>query len=421
MRRKALIVIGALLFVLSQIGVNFLIYKYKNSNVEIPKVQLRDIEENKKDKKSSFAIMLEQDDGSYDVSSSNSFNQPGYVFNSERSGCIDINGNKIADSLSYNDTTKSIVVSVSSTAYCYAYFDKQSGTDKLISTGELWQSGLDGDGYRYTGTNPNNYICFGTTDKTTCTGNTDAYMYRIIGVFESGGTKYMKLIKKEALNSTSTWNSSNSNVDWEGSTLYSAINGNTYLTNTTYMPSGWSNRIKDWTWRELNTKTYESSGTHYQYTSPKGIYQNEILKANNSSITCANGSDSDGTSARCAVGELKTKVAKIGLMYASDYALSLGSEALSLTGGTYTNRTKLKTGWMHLSNNDSGALVPEEWTISRVGNASGYYLAWDVSSNGIVFDDYVNYTYSVRPVFYLNSDEVIASGIGIIDDPFILK
>ncbi len=422
MRNRMLFVIGALLFVLGQIGVNFLIYKYKNSNVEIPRVQLRDVEENKKDKNKSFAIMLEQDDGSYATTDSNSFNQPGYVFNTEKSGCIDINGNKIENSLSYNESTKSVRVSVSSTAYCYAYFDKKTiSTEELITEKGLWSSDLSGDGHRYTGTNPNNYICFGASDKATCTGNTDAYMYRIMGVFESGGTKYMKLIKKEALNSNLVWNSSNSDVDWEGSTLYSAINGSTYLSNTTYMPTGWSDRIKNWTWREVNTLTYESSGTSYYYSSPKSIYQNEILKANNSSVTCANGRDSDGTSARCAVGELKTKVAKIGLMYVSDYALSLGSEALSLTGGTYTNRAKLKTGWMHLSNNDSGAPSAYEWTISRVGLNGSYYGAWGVYSDGQVNNLFVYDTYSVRPVFYLNTEEVIKSGTGSLSDPFLLS
>ncbi len=424
MRRKALVVIGIMLFTLGQIGVNFLIYKYKNSNVEIPSVQLRDVEENKKDKKKSFAIMLEQDDGSYKTTTSNSFNQPGYVFNREKSGCIDINGNKIADSLSYNNTTKSIVVSVSSTAYCYAYFDKKTiSAEELITEKGLWSSGLEGDGHRYTGTNPNNYICFGTTDKATCTGNTDAYMYRIIGVFESGGTKYMKLIKKEAINSTYAWNDSNSDVDWGSSTLYSVINGSTYLSNATYMPSGWSDRIANWTWREVNTLTYESTGTDYYYTSPKGIYQNEILKANNSSVTCANEIDSDGTSARCAVGELKIKSAKVGLMYASDYVLSLGSEAINLTGGTYTNRAKLKTGWMYLwnVNNDSGAPNTVEWTISRYGNHGSYYYAWSVPSSGVVNNHSVDGTNSVRPSFYLNTEEVIKSGAGTLSDPFILK
>ncbi len=415
MRKRALIVIGVLLFVLSQIGVNFLIYKYKNSNVEIPKVQLRDKEY--KTNKSSFAIMLEQDDGSYATTDSNSFNQSGYTFNSEKSGCIDTLGNIIENSLSYNESTKGLVLRVNGTSYCYAYFDKEpSGAEVLINSGNLWQSGLDGDGYRYTGTNPNNYICFGTTDKDTCTGNTDAYMYRIIGVFaDSSETKYMKLIKKEALNTKYTWNANyQTDVNWGASTLYKKLNdtenGSTvYLKNSTYMPAdgskNWSDRIADWTWNTVNTKAHESSGAnYYNGLSPSNIYLHENNKT---------GAPSGG------VHETLPDT-KIGLMYVSDYLLALGTEAKNMTTGTYANRAKLKTGWMHISHNDSGASNASEWTISRYGYLSGYYYAWNVDSDGSVNYPYVYATNFVRPVFYLNSDEVIKSGTGTLLDPYIL-
>ncbi len=406
MRRRALIVIGIMLFTLSQIGVNFLIYKYKNNNTEIPRVQLRDVEENKKDKKSSFAIMLEQNDGSYTQTSSNSFNQPGYVFNTEKSGCIDINGNKIANSLSYNNTTKSIVVRVNSTAYCYAYFDKKTiSAEELITEKGLWSSGLSGDGHRYTGTNPNNYICFGTSDKTTCTGNTDAYMYRIIGVFESGGIKYMKLIKKEALNTSYKWDDSNSDVDWGSSTLKTNLNGTLFLTNTAYMPSGWGDRIANWTWNAVNTKTYESSGPNYSSITAKNVYLHENNKT---------GAPSGGVHGT-------TPNTKIGLMYASDYLLALGTTA-SLNYNSDTNKADFKGSWMHLSNNDSGAPGAHEWTISRYGRISnGSYTVWFVLSGGYFGSTYVNLAHSVRPVFYLNDDEVIKSGEGSLSDPFLLK
>ena len=66
---------------------------------------------------------------------------------------------------------------------CKLHADSTPLADKLIASGNLWQSGLEGDGYRYTGsgavgtsTNPNNFICFGTKDKSTCTANQDKYM-----------------------------------------------------------------------------------------------------------------------------------------------------------------------------------------------------------------------------------------------------
>ncbi len=416
MRKRALVVIGGLLFCLSQIGVNFLIYKYKNKNVDIPRVQLRDVEENKKDKKKSFAIMLEQDDGSYAVTDSNSFNQPGYKFNTEKSGCVDINGNKVEGVLNYNETTKTIGVVTSKTVYCYVYFDKNpSGAEVLINSGNLWQSGLEGDGYRYAGTNPNNYICFGVSDKATCTGNTDAYMYRIIGVFaDSSGNKHMKLIKKESLSQIVdgsetgyAWNDSNSDVDWGSSTLKNNLNGTLFLSNTTYMPNGWSDRIADWTWNTVNTKTRESLGPSYYSITAKNVYLHEMNK-----------------SGALSKGVHGTTVGKIGLMYVSDYLLALGTTA-SLEYKSNANKADYKASWMYIANNDIGNPgYNYEWTISRGGcnTDTNFYFAWGVYSDGSIGDHNVMNISpgSVRPVFYLNSDETISSGTGSLSDPYIL-
>ena len=48
--------------------------------------------------------------------------------------------------------------------------------------------------YRYTGANPNNYVCFGSTEST-CPNE---YLYRIIGVFDG----QVKLIKADYTNSS---------------------------------------------------------------------------------------------------------------------------------------------------------------------------------------------------------------------------
>ena len=106
-------------------------------------------------------------------------------------------------------------------------------------------------------------------------------------------------------------------------------------------------------------------------------------------------------------------------MYAINYALSLGLTAASMTGSTYTNRTTLKTGWMHISNNDSAA-YQYEWTSSRDGYDGNAYLAWYVNLDGYVEYNYVPETYSARPVFYLTSDVTI-SGEGSIANPFIVS
>ncbi len=378
MRNKFLLVIGIMLFVLGQIGVNFLIYKYKNKNVEIPKVQLRESEKNKKDK--SFAIMLEQNDGSYSETSSNSFNQPGYIFNSEKSGCIDINGNKIANSLGYNESTKSIGVRVNSTAYCYAYFDKFYGNTLITKANLNNEGGL----YRYQGTTVNNYICFGVSDKNTCIGNTDKYMYRIMGVNSNG---QMKLIKKEALDTTYAWHSdASTNTAWNNSDLYKGLNGSYFLNNTTYVPSGWSSRIATTNWKY-------GDNTNVNITA-SNLYSIES-------------------------GWTNTVSAKIGLMYAHDYVYGLsGGNDCSETAAKYEI---CKTSWLHLSNDDKSTSDSSyEWTMSRYGYWKDHYDAWRLSSKGLIWADYFSTAYSARPVFFLNNTEIISSGLGTISDPYIL-
>ena len=298
--------------------------------------------------------------------------------------------------------------------------------DKLIDSGNLWQSNLEGDGYRYTGsgavgtsTNPDNFICFGTTDKSACIANQDKYMYRVLGVFlDTNGENHVKLIKYKQLISAK-WNDTNADVNWEDSTLYASLNGSGFLTNATYdylQNTEWSNRIENWTWSAVNTKAYEdkTNNTDYSKSSPKGIYLNEMHKASNGTL-CTN---YNSGAINCNGGVWTNPTAKIGLMYASDYALSLGSSALALTTGTNTNKDLLKTGWMHQSNNDT-TKSSIEWTLSRYGASGSGFDAWGVYGGG-VYNDGVYYSYGVRPVFYLTSNQAFLGGNGSLDDPFMI-
>ncbi len=308
---------------------------------------------------------------------------------------------------------------------------KESFAEKLIASGKLWQSGLEGDGYRYIGsgavgtsTNPNNFICFGTIDKTECTANQDKYMYRILGVFsDSNGDNHVKLIKYKQLGSYEWYVDPLTDISWDNSNTYKNLNGSYFLTNTTYdylQNTKWSNKIENWTWSAVNTKTYEDkiNITDYSKSSPKGIYLNEMHKASNGTL-CTN---YNSGAINCNGGTWTNPTAKIGLMYASDYALSLGSSALALTTGTVANAATLKTGWMHQSNNDITKSTLE-WTLARYGDYGGYFHAWDVRTDGRVSNNSVNIKYGVRPVFYLTSDVNLSSGseTGTLSDPFIIE
>ena len=294
----------------------------------------------------------------------------------------------------------------------FKWDNSKSLADNLVASGKLWQSGLEGDGYRYVGsgavgtsTNPNNFICFGTTDKTECTANQDKYMYRVLGVFsDANGKNHVKLIKYKQLISAK-WNSTNADINWGDSTLYASLNGSGFLTNTTYdylQNTTWSNKIESWTWSAVNTKTYSNSGPNYNSITTQQIYLHEMNRSTKIST----------------IGSWTNPVAKIGLMYASDCQMSLGSSALALTG--QSNSSTLRTGWMHQSNNDTTKSATE-WTLSRRGANGSTFYAWAVTSGGRVSSSNVDYACGARPVFYLTSNQAYLGGNGSLDDPFMIQ
>ena len=335
------------------------------------------------------------------------------------------NANKAQDDLAGNEFTFTLAL-VENSFKCDLPLDiekeakgkdfAQFLVDNNTRVDGLWSSGLEGDGYRYVGsgaynseTTPNNFICFGTSDKTECKNNESKYMYRIIGVFpDSNGKQHLKLISFKQLGAYK-WNADyQTDVSWENSDMYKGLNGSYFLNNTTYdymQNSTWLNKIENWKWTAVNTKTYESSGpNYYSGLSPSKIYLDEMNRSSKTS----------------SIGEWTTPSARIGLMYESDYTLSLGYSALSMTSGTYQNRFTLKTGWMHQSNNDTTKSI-YEWTLSRFGAYGGDFGAWRVYSGGQVYFNYVNYAYGVRPVFHLTSDVRINDGDGSYSNPYILE
>jgi len=354
-------------------------------------------------KNKQFAVMLQNESGGYAESESSSWPTTGYELNTTLTNCTDETGTKIENVLRYENGN--IAVKSNKKLYCYLYFDSLSGlctsgsklgscliekNNKISSLNDNIEGGL----YRYQGTNEvvnNNYICFGTSNKEECVNDTDKYMYRIIGVNESG---QLKLIKKEALNIAYYWhNVRTSDITWPNSDLYKGLNGisggtysNLFIGNSTYVPNGWNNKIANTTWKygnvtDINENAASLYATEYGWTSTTSV--------------------------------------KIGLMYTHDYAYAYQSGGNNCSSsGEYG---KCNTSWLHLSNNDSGAPSADEWTMSHYGKNGTYYYAWRVFPGGDFDNANQNNEYAVRPVFYLSADEVFASGMGTEDDPIMLR
>ena len=222
--------------------------------------------------------------------------------------------------------------------------------------------------YRYQGIEDanhnvvNNYICFGTFNKSTCVNDKDTYLYRIIGVNNSG---QLKLISYAFKNTGWAW-SYDYPVTWDNSNLYKVLNGSNFYNSEKYVPSD-DNGV-DW-----HSKIVKSDW-HMYYGSAISVESELAAPTVNNYI---------------------------GLAYYTDFAY-----AGTASGSDYV--------W--IASNFYGG--KSEWMMGS--GPSGPYVA---GSSGVNFPQYTSY-YSMgvgnRPAFYLSSNEKIASGTGTKTDPYII-
>ena len=128
-----------------------------------------------------FAIMVKDANGNYNESST--FPTGEYILNETMSSCVDNNGNKIKNVLSYSDGVVS--ARTNKTVYCYLYFDKElvKVYDKIIedynnSNGVSKTTDENGkDVYYYTGNITNNNLVFNN------------YCWKMVRTTETDGVK----------------------------------------------------------------------------------------------------------------------------------------------------------------------------------------------------------------------------------------
>ena len=172
------------------------------------------------------------------------------------------------------------------------------------------------------------------------------------------------------------WDSSDNT--WSSSDIKSTLN--TTFLNT--LSITWQNKIASHVF-----KVGGGSDSYLQNEIPRTVYNYEV------------GSNSINI----------TDSMKIGLMYVSDYGFAVSNNYWTINLISYNSVTE--NNWMYLGSN--------EWTIS--GDCDTSNGAFFVTSTGSVFNfSGVNFTYAVRPVFYLNSNVQYASGSGTQSDPIRL-
>ncbi len=383
-----------------------------------------------------FAMYIEKDNN-YEIYNENSFpNIYRYHLNEEKSYCQDNKGTKLSNLITPN-YDGSITVTSNKTAYCYLYFDEEfrgTGIELPKSESKGLSTEIKGDMYRYQGQATeeiDNYICFGTDDINKCISDPDHYMYRIIGVEDSGR---IKVIKKEALNETvKWWDDFDTDKPFPDSKIYEALTK--FLTNKDYVPDGWEEKISDNTWMYgdvvSSTDVAKQTGEEL-YLIENGKKESNWFEKSDSEEedtkeTTIKGEEYSHNGETFYYKELQGKwqntlKSKISLMYLHDYKYSVSDSATcSLDAKDYNN---CKAGWMHLSQNDSSLTGNSihEWTMSRVGwnPDTGIYYGHAVNASGITNGSNFLNSFYIRPVFYLKNG-IYFEGKGTEEEPFVIK
>ena len=429
MKKKYRIILYTSIFLLCVVASIILVVKKSNSVYEEeskPKVVKH---------KSMLSMNLEQTAGSgdYKTVTQSSWPTEGYKFNAELSKCE--NGS----TLSWDDTKNAVIVSGNLSDKCYVYFDiyqptlaeyiksqytGTQGENNIYYHDSDLANGAGDNSYRYAGANPNNFVCFGTTESPCPIDN----LYRIIGVFGenyhgANGKQLVKLIKYDymtmdelgtdgdysqtykewGMNSTYKgtygdgerigvyyWNykATGSATNTWSTSLLNKTNLNTNFINN--IGTTWANKIATVTWK-VGGNTWANIGTKTSSVA----YTNEITNPVTTNTT----------------DNATTYSAKIGLMYVSDYGFAASPDAWTLTMSSYNNTTATNNNWMYMG--------LYEWTISRLADSSN--SAFYVNGDGYVNNDRVSGDFGVRASFNLESSVSYVSGSGSMSDPIVIN
>ena len=259
------------------------------------------------------------------------------------------------------------------------------------------------NGYRYEGSDPNNYVLFNDE------------LWRIIGVFTtqtSSGTSedLVKLIRDDTLDGL-VWHSSNAN-DWTAATLQTQLN-NGYLNAIDTTCNGYSTTV---------TKTCKFSETGLNSTA-RNMAESVVWNLGGMS-----NSSSDVNYYKSAVdtwytyergetvysGRYTTLTGKVALMYPSDYGYAVLASSCARTTllSSYNTTACAGNNWLYKDG--------YQWTLTP--NSFNSNNAFYVAHNGNLYSYNVrNAGYGARPSIYLKSSIHYMSGTGTYSDPYVIS
>ena len=279
-------------------------------------------------------------------------------------------------------------------------------------------NGANDNSYRYAGANPNNYVCFGSTESLCPEEN----LYRIIGVFDDDkDTNYqVKLIKDDYTTSDmlGTNGRDYDSIGYVG--LYgesSYYKGNMEQSDIAaykwnYDTSVSSDGSNNWTTSEFNTINLNTNYWNYLGQT----WQNLIAETtwHLGGITSSDNIAKafyDGERNNVGYGSNPTTYSdEIGLLYPSDYGYAASPDAWTTDLWDYDNSTITSNNWLYMG--------LYEWTITPYSSYSNSVFHVDVY--GFLSSPNANGGYAARPVFYLESNVELSGGSGTSSDPYTL-
>ena len=276
-------------------------------------------------------------------------------------------------------------------------------------------NGAEDNGYRYSGANPNNYVCFGSTT-TPCPAEN---LYRIIGVLSDNGEYQVKLIKSDYTTSAilgtdgrdyygSYVDSQGESPDYKGNMTQSDIAAYRWNYDTSVSEYGSNN----WTTSEFNTINLNTNYWNYlgatwqNLIAPTTWHLGGMTSVDNTAKAFYDGERGNGVYG----SNPTTYTDEIGLMYVSDYGYAAYPDAWTTSLTDYYNSSITSNNWLYMG--------LHEWTITPPSSHSSFVLF--LYYNGTLAFYYANGGFSARPVFYLKSNAEYAGGNGTESDPFTL-
>ena len=366
------------------------IKSFGNKNNHIDDIKLLDSKSN-----NLFAIMVKDASGNYNESST--FPTGAYILNETMSSCVDNNGNKIDNVLSYVDGFVS--ATTNKTLYCYLYFDKDNSVYAKVlddfSNNNGVQKTADENGkdvYYYVGNVTNNNLVFNN------------YCWKMVRTTETDGVKLIyngklkqvsenESITKDKYNvttntptgtpftfddSTKKWTSGIAGVNNGENTIeFTVTEAGDYILNYEVSSSSWNKGsfYKNGTGLKVNLSGLENGQIELRglstsdvikvvYKKDSGINDNEdvvrfsIGKPTGSVTTNCNniGSDVYLESSRTKYNIVNNSPAYVGYMYGTVYTYS--QKLVSEFGTYYYGSDATWNGTTYtLSDAESGAIA----------------------------------------------------------------